>query len=195
MNEHPTGAGNSTFDLVDTRKLFEVLNLQPGSVFLDLACGNGRYALKAAEYVTAEGAIYAVDLWEDGIATLRSEARARELEQIRASVADISKRIPAEDHAVDICLINSALHDLLRDGTHDAALQEITRVMKPTGKLVVVEFEKTPGSPGPPVEVRLSPEEVESLLRPYGLEHVRTMNVGPYHYLSSFRLDRSARTR
>ncbi len=192
MKDQPTGAGSSTFDLVDTRKLFDVLNLRPDSVFVDLACGNGRYALKAAGYITAEGTVYAFDLWEEGIATLRAEARARGLEQVHASVADISKHIPAEDHTVDVCLINSALHDLLRDGTHDAALKEITRIMKPTGRLAVVEFEKTVGPPGPPVEVRLSPQDVERLLRPHSLALIRTTDVGQHHYLSSFRLDSSA---
>jgi hypothetical protein len=50
----------------------------------------------------------------------------------------------------------------------------------------VVEFKKLAGSPGPPVEVRLSPEEVESLLRPHAFEVVATVDVGPYHFLSMF---------
>jgi hypothetical protein len=34
------------------------------------------------------------------------------------------------------------------------------------------------------VEVRLSPEEVEELLRHHAFEVVAIMDVGPYHYLS-----------
>lgn len=193
MKDQPTGAGASTFDLIDAHRLFEALDLRASSTFLDLACGRGRYAVKAADYVTVEGIIYAVDLWEDGIESLRSEARTRGLEQVRARVADISERIPVEDHAADACLMASVLHDLVRDGTHYAALREVTRVLKPAGRLAVVEFEKTAGPPGPPKEVRLSPEDVERLLTPHGLSVAQTVDVGQYHYLSLFRLDRSAR--
>ena len=192
MKDHPTGAGASTFDLVDAGKLFQALGLRAGSTFLDLACGRGEYALEAADYVTAEGIIYALDLWDQGIETLRSEVRARGLEQIRPKVADISKRIPLEDHAANVCLIASALHDLLRDGDHDAVLQEVTRVLKPTGRLAVVEFKKMAGPPGPPMAVRLSPEEVEKLLRPHHLVLMRTMDIGQHHYLSLFQLEDNA---
>lgn len=82
--------------------------------------------------------------------------------------------------------MSTVLHDLVGDGTHETALRETRRVLKPEGRLAVVEFKKLAGSPGPPVEVRLSPQEVEALLRPHAFEVVRTLDVGPYHYLSMF---------
>ena len=68
MTEKPIAAGKSSFDLVDPEKVFAELRLQPDTVFLDVACGVGNYALAAAEFIGEEGAILAVDLWEEGIA-------------------------------------------------------------------------------------------------------------------------------
>lgn len=186
MTHPPTGAGKSTFELVDTKKLFTALNLEPGNTFLDLACGSGTYTLLASEFVTDEGAVYAVDLWEEGITGLESERRERGIDHVHPRVADASKRVPVDTDAIDVCLIAAALHDFVRDGTERAVIQEVIRVLRPDARLAVVEFKKVAGPPGPPVNVRLSPAELEELLRPRGLAPLRTLDVGPYHYLSLF---------
>ena len=55
MNQHhetkPTGAGKSSFGLIDTAKFFRELDLKEGVTFLDVACGWGHYALAASEIV------------------------------------------------------------------------------------------------------------------------------------------------
>ena len=70
----PTGAGKSSFGLIDTAKFFSELDLQKGATFLDVACGWGSYSLAASDIVAKEGRVYAVDLWEEGILNLRKEA-------------------------------------------------------------------------------------------------------------------------
>jgi ubiquinone/menaquinone biosynthesis C-methylase UbiE len=184
VRDRPTGAGRSSFDLVDVGKLFSALELSPGDVFIDLGSGAGAFALAAVGHVTDQGVVYAVDLWEEGIERLRSEVERRQISTVYPKHADISKHIPLEDGTVDVGLISTVLHDLVRDGSHESALREVRRVLKAEGRLAVVEFKKLAGPPGPPVEVRLSPEEVEALLRPHAFQVVATMDVGPYHYLS-----------
>lgn len=189
MDHKPIGAGNSSFDLVDEKRLFEELNLREGQVLLDAGCGPGHYALAASWHVTRSGKVYAVDLWEEGIETLRSAATARAIDHLDARVADIAQRIPLDDDEVDVVLMVAVLHDLLRDQSHDAALAEVERVLHPMGVFAVVEFRKLRGSPGPPVEVRLSPPEVENLLRPHRFSLERSVEVGRFHYLSLFHSD------
>ncbi len=50
MKHKPLGAGTSSFDLIDQKKLFGELELRADEVFLDLACGNGSYAIAAAAH-------------------------------------------------------------------------------------------------------------------------------------------------
>ncbi|MGD8900054.1 MAG: methyltransferase domain-containing protein, partial [Desulfobacterales bacterium] len=93
----PTGAGKSSFGLIDTVKFFQELDLKKGTAFLDVACGRGAYSLAAAEIIGQDGRIVAVDLWEEGILTLREEAASKGIQNITAYASDVAQQIPIED--------------------------------------------------------------------------------------------------
>ena len=130
---------------------------------------------------------YALDLWAEGIEMLIAEVKKREVNTIHANVADISRRMPLETSTMDICLMATVLHDLIEDHTDQGTLQEVARVMKPGGKLAVIEFKKMDGPPGPPQSIRLSPQETEACLVPHAFEALATFDIGAYNYLSTFR--------
>ena len=190
MNEHhetkPTGAGKSSFGLIDTAKFFRELDLKVGVIFLDVACGWGHYSLAAADIVGKEGQVYAVDLWEEGILNLRKEAVSKGSQNLEAFVSDVSQNIPLENDCVDVCLMATVLHDLVGDHVDQQAMKEVTRVIKPQGTLAIVEYKKTDGPPGPPKPVRLSPREVDALLSPYGFNQKHLTEIGESHYLQIF---------
>ena len=186
MAEKPIAAGKSSFDLVDPEKIFAELRLQPDTVFLDVACGVGNYALAAAEFIGEEGTILAVDLWEEGIEVLRERVVELGLTQVHAEVGDVSQRLPAENCSVDVALMATVLHDLVKAETAEGTLREIARVLKPQGRLVVVEFDKVDSEPGPPVAIRLSPGEVEEIVAPHGVREEHITAVGSFTYLISF---------
>ncbi|NIQ37903.1 MAG: class I SAM-dependent methyltransferase [Proteobacteria bacterium] len=186
--DKPLGAGKSSFDLIDSQAVFGELGLQRGSTFLDVACGRGDYTLAASKAVRKSGLIYAVDLWEEGIATLQEKAAAQGIENIEALVCDVGKKIPLETGRVDVCLMSTVLHDLVQTGDVDGTLKEVGRVLKSQGSLAVIEFKKIDGPPGPPISVRLTPDETESLVLPHGFRKKRTLDVGLYNYMMTFGL-------
>lgn len=186
MNKNPIAAGKSSFDLIDSGKLFSELQLKKDTVFLDLACGSGPYSIAASKNIGDEGKIYAVDLWREGIDNLSREIAVRKIDNIHARVADVSRNIPIENQSIDICLMATVLHDLIEDKTEKGTLREVKRVLKPNGLLAVIEFEKVEGPPGPPLKIRISPEELENILSSYGFHFSKTTEIGPYNYLSVF---------
>ncbi len=193
--DKPIGAGRSSFELIDATLLLRTLNLREGMVFLDLACGEGYYAIAVAEVIGEKGRVYAVDLWEEGITHLRKEVSARGLKNIKAMVADVSKKIPLDDKEVDLCLMATVLHDLIQMKAHEGTLREVRRVLKPEGILAIVEFKKIDGPPGPPLHIRLSPGEVERMLDAHGFKKKWTQpqQVGPYNYLMTLFLKEGSR--
>jgi ubiquinone/menaquinone biosynthesis C-methylase UbiE len=182
----PTGAGKSSFGLIDAAKFFRELDLQKGVTFLDVACGWGLYSLAASDIVGTDGQVYAVDLWEEGILNLRKEAVSKGSQNLEAFVSDVSQNIPIENDCVDVCLMATALHDFVGDQIDRGAMKEVVRVMKPEGTLVIVEYKKKDGPPGPPKPVRLSPQEVDTLVSAYGFKQKHYAEIGAHHYLQIF---------
>ena len=182
----PTGAGKSSFGLIDTAKFFRELNLKKGVTFLDVACGWGSYSLAASDIVGKDGQVYAVDLWEEGILNLRKEADSKGFQNMATFVSDVAQNIPVENDCVDVCLMATVLHDFVGDKVDRQVMKEIIRVMKPEGILAIVEFKKKEGPPGPPKPVRLSPEEVDKIVSVYGFKLKRFSEVGPDNYLQIF---------
>ena len=182
----PTGAGKSSFGLIDTVAFFQALELKKDIIFLDVACGRGAYSLAAADVIGNKGQIYAVDLWEEGISILKDEAASKGIQNIKAFISNVAQRIPVEDDCVDVCLMATVLHDLVADLVDQQVLKEIVRVMKTDGTLAIVEFFKKEGPPGPPKPIRLSPEEVDQMLAVYGFQQKRYTEIGPDNYLQIF---------
>ena len=191
MEKQLPGVGKSSFDLIDSNKLLEALSVARGSVFADLGCGRGDYALQAALLVGEGGTVYAIDLWEEGLAALRKEAELRGLRQLKALAADICTALPVERQSVDLCLLATVLHDLVREGCAEGTIRETRRILRPQGTLAVVEFKKFDGHPGPPIDVKLSPEQVEQVVASHGFTKKEITEIGPYNYLITFTLPHS----
>ncbi len=186
--EKPQGAGGSSFQLIDAEIVLEKLQLKKGNTFLDLACGQGEYAIEFSKIVGEEGLIYAVDLWDQNIVQLRKALSAAGIKNIKAIVADVSKVMPIGNDSVDVCLMATVLHDLILEKAADEAIKEVVRVLKPKGLLAIIEFKKIDGPPGPPMKIRLSPNEVESIVGPFGFIKNGVKEVGEYNYLMTFDL-------
>lgn len=188
MSQKPIGAGKSSFDLVDAAMFVKSIQLEPGMTVLDLACGEGKYALAMANDIEPEGRIIAVDLWRQGIDSLRQSAAPLQPGTIETHVADIRQELPIAEDTVDICLMATVLHDIVHEGDPLPVLKEIARVLKPEGVLAVAEFKKQDGQAGPPKATRLRLEEVSALLLKIGfLRFSAVVELGPEIYFAKFR--------
>jgi len=185
--DRPKGAGKNSFSLIDADLLFAEMQLGRGGDFLDLACGPGAYSLEAARRFPGVLRVHAFDLAPDLVAELRQRAVAAGLKNITAAVADIGRAIPLPDAAVDFCLLAMVMHDLVEDKVEAAALREVKRVLRANGVLAVVEFKKVPPPPGPLLQVRLAPAELEDLLVRNGFGQEKTFAAGASTYFSIFR--------
>jgi len=181
----PVASGKSSFDFVDQQTLFSLLGTDGNTVFLDLACGAGRYSLALAGRIEDAGTIHAVDFWEEGVRSLKRAAAEAGLSSIKPLVADITGPIPLETGIADACLMATVLHDLTAD-QQDGAVAEAARILKPGGSLVVAEFKKIDHGPGPRMDIRMAEDDIVRLAARHGFAHERTASAGEFVTLFRF---------
>ncbi|MBI5014941.1 MAG: class I SAM-dependent methyltransferase [Deltaproteobacteria bacterium] len=186
MRPTPPEAGKSSFDLIHTERFFEVLPLAAIRRAVDLGCGVGRYSFPLAERLTAGASVQGFDLWPEGVQALRQSAVDRGVTNVRAEVADLSHLAGVPDGEFDLALMATVLHDLAQRGDAVSALREVARVLRPGGCLAVVEFKKAATQPGPPLAIRLAPDEVSVLVKPSGFSGGDVTDLGPHAYVSLF---------
>jgi len=114
-----------------------VANLQAGQQVLDIAGGTGDMAQAFAKQVGSTGCVVHTDI---NLAMLR-QGRDRLTDQgllLPTSVCD-AEQLPFSDQRFDLVCVAFGLRNM----THkDRALREMARVLKPGGKLLVLEFSK-----------------------------------------------------
>ena len=100
---------------------------------------------------------------------------------------DLGVEIPIEQIAVVQKGLMRQANLLGKARQQPEKVKQVLDKMKTDGILAVVEFNKIDGPPGPPLHIRLSPEEVSDMLDPYGFKELSVTDVGPYNYLMQLR--------
>ena len=181
-----TSHGPSSFHMQDPEKVFECLDLREGHVFLDLGCGAGDFALRAAELVGAGGTVHALDVDPRCVQLLAEEARDLGLDTLRALAGTVEEPLPFETDSIDVCLIAQVLHALKgRTASFNHVFAEVRRLLRKEGILVVIECKKVDALFGPPLSVRLAPEELVPIASANGF-HRSTLHDLGVNYLLRF---------
>lgn len=125
------------------RRIAEMARLQPGEVVLDVGCGTGSLALVAKERVGATGRVCGIDPGPRQIMRARSKATRRGF-SLEFQVGAI-EQLPYPDQSFDVVLSTLMMHHL-PDDLKRRGLEEVARVLKPSGRLLIVDISGPMGS-------------------------------------------------
>lgn len=122
------------------RRALELAGLQPHDRVLEVAVGTGATLLKILERVDRANLVHGVDLTPGMLeAARRSAARAGHA-NLDLRLAD-ARSLPFDDDAFDV-LFNSYMLDLIPLADMPVVLGEFLRVLRPGGRLVLVNMSK-----------------------------------------------------
>jgi len=114
-----------------------VANLKEGDKALDIAGGTGDLALAFSKKVGASGQVVHTDINEAMLRVGRD--RLTDKGVILPTLVCDAEKLPFPDNHFDLVSVAFGLRNM----THkDAALKEMNRVLRPGGKLLVLEFSK-----------------------------------------------------
>ncbi len=165
--------------LLDAEGIVAALPLAPGQTVADVGCGTGFFTEPLARALPA-GKVLACDMQPE----MCSATRQRMLEHGLANVevfASTGLQLPVPDRSLDGIFAAFVLHET----EHlDAFLAELRRVAKPGAWLAVLEFHRRPGGHGPPLHLRLAPDEVRAALFKSGFTPAEAAaDLSEQHYL------------
>lgn len=109
--------------------------IKPGQTVLDVGCGPGTFSIAMAEMVGESGRIIAVDVQEEMLQILRKKSAQHGLEPRIVTHKSDPDRIGVLEK-VDFALAFYMVHEV---PDAESFLKEIASLLKPGGKLLVVE--------------------------------------------------------
>ena len=110
--------------------------LAPGDSALDVCCGTGDLALELADRVAPGGHVVGCDFSEPMLDLAREKTAARGVEGVRFEWAD-ALQLPYDEGRFDAVTVGFGVRNL---SDLDAGLGEMSRVLRPGGRLVVLEI-------------------------------------------------------
>ncbi len=182
---NPNVPSRSSYQMLQGDRTFAELELLPGATFVDLGCGPGDYTIRAAEATGANGRVFAVDRNAEALATLRTKKAQLGLENITILEQDLCDPLPIDGNSADVALICTVLHHPAMRSRSAGLFANVRNLLKPEGRLVVVEMHKKEMPFGPPLHIRIAPDELEPQVRAQGLQRTGYIDLG-YVYLMRF---------
>lgn len=129
-------------------KVIDHLQLQGNEQVLDVGCGRGLMLLGIARKLTTGRAV-GIDLWQvqdqsgNAITTTEENARREGIaERVELHTGNMCQ-LPFEDARFDAVVSSWAIHNVPDKEGRSKAITEIVRVLKPRGKLVIVDISYT----------------------------------------------------
>ena len=170
----------STESFLNIELILKEINAQIGQTVLDAGCGNGYMSKVFSKEVTDSGKVYALDPNTEFIEVLRKETQGTNIETI---VGDITKPTQIDQSSVDLIYLSGVIHRFSKQQMI-GFLREAERLLKPNAMLAIVEIEKKETSFGPPLNMRLTPEDLRDIIP---LVPLNTVQVGEHFYLQIFK--------
>jgi SAM-dependent methyltransferase len=166
------------------------VGLKEGLTAIDLCCGDGLFTTPMS--VLLDGKVYAVDLDPDMLALAEQaikKAGAPSCTFIEGDARDMTQLIPVQ---VDIILIANTFHGVPEQ---TELARNASEVLNSDGKFIIINWHKLPrekttvlGEPrGPRTELRMSPEDVRTVVEPVGFQLADLVEIPPYHYGAVFK--------
>ncbi len=107
-----------------------------GDSVLDVCCGTGDLSLELAGRVQPGGRVVGCDFSEPMLDLAREKAAARGVEGVRFEWAD-ALQLPYDAGRFDAVTVGFGVRNF---ADHDRGLREMSRVLRPGGRLVILEF-------------------------------------------------------
>jgi ubiquinone/menaquinone biosynthesis C-methylase UbiE len=168
--------------LFDINFILNKIRVEERQRVAELGCGNfGYFVFPLAKTVGKRGLVYAVDIMKPTLSEIENKAREEKLGQIKTVWSDLElfKATNIESNSLDRALLVNVLNQSQRRAD---ILKESVRMLKPDGKLLIIEWGAQEAPIGPQASNKVKREAIKEACPKLGLKFEDEFEAGPYHY-------------
>lgn len=188
-----TGNHLSTGGFLNPGLIVNEFGIMPGMSVADFGSGAGYFTILIAERVGKEGRVYALDIMESALDSVREKAKAVGLENIELiqTNLEVVGSSGLSDQSQDMVLLANIL---FQSDKKSEIIKEAKRALKDNGSLIIIDWKKGAGAMpggrqgfGPPDGLRTDETAMRSLATGEGLIFDKVFNAGQFHFGMMFR--------
>jgi SAM-dependent methyltransferase len=171
---------------MDPMRTLLACNLETTNSVADFGAGSG-FVARAAASIVSGGNVFAVEINRDLVARLTREANDAKLTNLHPLWGDIE--IPngssIENESMDFVILSNIMFQL---DDKPGCVKEAMRVLKPGGRLLVLDWSESFGGMGPAPHHVFTKEIAEELFTRAGLTKLsENIPAGEHHYAILFK--------
>ncbi len=175
--KRPVGTGG----FLNPEEVSNEFGVKKGMSIADFGCGAGYFTIILAEKVGKEGRIYALDVQEGALDSVRAKARGSDMGNVQTIRTNLeilgSSGLP--NNSQDMVMLHNIL---FQSDKKTEVIREAHRVLKVEGKAVIIEWQKGADGFGPPDDLRTDSKDMRKFGEELGLVFIRDFKAGDFHY-------------
>ncbi|MCX7959076.1 MAG: class I SAM-dependent methyltransferase [Deltaproteobacteria bacterium] len=179
-------SGKSSFSLLNYRLIIQLSQIQHGENLIDIGCGYGEFAIELSKN-NPTGIVYAIDTFREGIESLRKAIIEEGITNIRSINEDFLNTDQLPQNFFDAAFMINVMHGFYTNNESDRALENLNRILKSDGRVIIAEFRKHPSLTGPPMSERISEKTLSRIFVTRDYQKTHSSNIGFTHYLAIYR--------
>ena len=163
------------------------LGVESGMLVADFGAGSGAYAHAIAKILAKAGRVYVIDVQKDLLRRIHTEARKRGDDSAMELVwgdLEVVGGSKIADGKIDLVLVSNLLFQV---PDKSSILKEARRILKPSGRLAIIDWSESFGGMGPQKEDVVNKDAALALADKAGFALMREFEAGAHHYGLIFR--------
>lgn len=163
------------------------LSVLPGQKIADFGAGAGAFAKAISPRIGEKGKVYAVEVQENIFLKLKEETkRLGNVESIHGDI-EVLGGTHIRDSLIDTVLLANVMFQMT---DKDGCINEIKRILKPGGRVVIIDWTDSFGGMGPRPETVFGEAKARALFENKGFKFVEKVSAGAHHYGIIFTYER-----
>lgn len=170
----------------DPQHNIEQFMLGEGMHVADLGAGSGAYTLAAGRAVGSGGRVYAVEVQKDLLPRIKNILKTERVYNVEVIWGDVEHLggTKIRDLLLDAAIVGNVLFQI---EDKKIFVDEVRRILKPKGKVLVVDWQESFGGLGPAPGAVFAQRAARELFEKSGFTFEKEISAGDHHYGMIFR--------